>query len=67
MCDALSDLVPHVQFKKREKRELTLLHVCFSRFLNCMNGTKSRKAPHIQHEKRFIQNINLFGRTTLKF
>ena len=24
--------------------EVTLLHGCFSRFLNCTNGTKSRKA-----------------------
>ena len=24
----------------------TLLHGCFSRFLNCINGTKSRKASH---------------------
>ena len=27
--------------------KLTLLHGCFSRFLNCTNGTKSRNAPHI--------------------
>ena len=26
---------------------LTLLHGCFSRFLKCTNGTKSRKAPHL--------------------
>ena len=25
----------------------TLLPECFSRFLNCTNGTKSHKAPHI--------------------
>ena len=25
----------------------TLLHGCFSRFLDCTNGTKSRKASHI--------------------
>ena len=38
--------------KKRKKRPwrsvtftLTLLRGCFSRFLNCANGTKSRKAP----------------------
>ena len=29
---------------------VTLLHGCFSRFLNCMRGTKSRKAPHVVHE-----------------
>ena len=27
--------------------KVTLLHVCFSRFLNCRNDTKSRKASHI--------------------
>ena len=27
--------------------KVTLLHGCFSRFLNCANGTKSRKASHI--------------------
>ena len=55
ICDALHDLVTFVQFKKREKHpwrsvnfsKLTLLHVCFSRFLNCTNVTKSRNAPHI--------------------
>ena len=26
--------------------KVTLLHGCFSHFLNCTNGTKSRKAPH---------------------
>ena len=62
ICDALSDLVPFGQFKKREKHrcrsvnfskvadfsqillKLTLLHGCFSRFLNCTNGTKSHNA-----------------------
>ena len=64
--DALRDLVPFVQFNKREKHpsrsanfskvaglkpatllKLTLLHGCFSRFLNCTNDTKSRNTPHI--------------------
>ena len=27
--------------------KVTLLHGCFSRFLNCTNGTKSRRASHI--------------------
>ena len=27
--------------------KVTLLHVCFSRFLNCTNGIKSRNASHI--------------------
>ena len=55
ICDALRDLVPFAQFKNREKHpwrsvnllKLTFLHGCFSRFLNCTNGTKSRNTPHI--------------------
>ena len=63
-CGALHDLVPFVQFKKREKHpwrsvnfskvagfslqlKLTLLHGCFSRFLNCKNCTKLRNASQI--------------------
>ena len=57
-CGALRDLVPCAQFKKREKYtrmsvtfssklKVTLLHGCFSRFLNYANSTKSRKAPQI--------------------
>ena len=56
-CDSLRDLVPLVQFKNvknthgevllRVKYYFTLLKVTFihgrfSRFLNCLNGTKSR-------------------------
>ena len=59
---AFRDFLPFVQFKKREKHscsvlhsecyfqyllKVTLLHRCFSRFLNCTNGTKSRNASHI--------------------
>ena len=49
ISDALHDLVPFVQFKKREKRPwrsvalskpTTLLKVTL---LHCTNGTKSRK------------------------
>ena len=54
ICDALSELVTFVQFKKREKhpwRRATLLKVtvllgCFSRFLKCTNDTKSLNALH---------------------
>ena len=58
ICDALRNLVTFVQFKKRTKHlwrsinKVTLLHGCFSSFLNCTNGTKSRKASNI---------ISLFG------
>ena len=34
-------------FKHATLLELTLLHGCFSRFLNCANGTKSRDASHL--------------------
>ena len=66
ICDGLHDLVPFVQFKKREKHpwrsttfikvavfkpatlmKVALLHGYFSRFLNCMKGTKSRNASHM--------------------
>ena len=58
-CNALRDLVTFAQYKKREKHpwrvlllvklqaKITLLHGCFSRFLNCTNGTKSRDASHM--------------------
>ena len=64
--DALSDLVPFAQFKNREKHpwrivtfskaagfmlKVTLLHGCFSRFLNCTNGAKSQKASHMEMER----------------
>ena len=47
------DLIPFVQFKKREKHPLeilkvTLLHGCFLRFLNWTNGTKSHKISHMK-------------------
>ena len=29
--------------------KVTLFHGYFSRFLNCVNGTKSRKAPPIEN------------------
>ena len=34
--------------------KVTLLHVCFSRFLNCLNGTKSHETSHMLegHETR---------------
>ena len=65
-CDVLRNLVPFVQFKKREKHpwrgvtfskvalKVTLLHGCFSRFLNCTNGTKSRNASQISFVLRNI-------------
>ena len=53
----MCDLVPFVQFKQCGKHlrrivtfsnvvllKVILLHGCFPRFLNCINGTKLRKA-----------------------
>ena len=40
---------------------LTLLHGCFSRFLNCTNGTKSRIAPHLENFQTSM--IELFAKT----
>ena len=64
ICNALCDLVPFVQFKKRKNThrgvllhpatllKVSLLHGCFSRFLNCTNGTKSSKLSnrYVVHE-----------------
>ena len=36
--------------------KLTLLHGCFSRFLNCTNRTKSRSAPHMVSSSVFYWN-----------
>ena len=35
-------------------KKLTLLHGYFSRFLNCTNGAKSRKASHMYSGKELI-------------
>ena len=53
-CDALRDLVTLVQFKNMKKilrgtlLKVTLYHGCFSRILNCANGTKWRKASQLK-------------------
>ena len=41
--------------------KVTLLHDCFSRFLNCTNGTKSRNASHTS----FVLSINLTWKVLL--
>ena len=56
-CDLLRDLIPFTQFKKRKKHPWSSA-ACnfnksstpswvFSRFLNCTDGTRSRKASHL--------------------
>ena len=63
ISDTFRDLVSFAQFKKREKHpwksitlckvavalKISLLHWCFSRFLNCTNGTKSCKYHYMQN------------------
>ena len=47
VSDALRNLVPFVQFKKRERhpwRSVTFSKVAGSRVLNCTHGIKSHKA-----------------------
>ena len=58
LCDALSDLVPQFKYYKKHQiykspnlLKVTLLHVCFSRFLNCKYDTKSCKASDIGYEE----------------
>ena len=40
-----------LQAKPATLLKLTLLHGCFSRLLNCTNGTKLRNAPQMFVEK----------------
>ena len=76
ICDVLFHLVPFLQFKivKKHtwgsdtfsKRKPSLLHGCFSRFLNYTNGTKSRKASHMRIQvNQFSENWLLRSRSPL--
>ena len=47
-------------FKPATLLKLTLLHGCFSRFLNCTNGTKSRNAPHISAKPGIVMGFFSF-------
>ena len=40
--------------------KVALLHGCFSRFLNCTNGTKSRNAPHMRVRFKIWSFYNFF-------
>ena len=74
ICGALRDLLPFLQLKKREKdpwasatfSKVTLLHECFSRFLNCTNGTKSRNAPHLL-KKLLLENLVFCAVSVMNF
>ena len=47
--------------------KLTLLHGCFSRFLNCTNGTKSCNAPHMLWIFTYVPNYWECDVNNLKF
>ena len=71
---ALRDLVPFVQFKKREKHQwrsvtfsrlkpatllkVTFFHGCFWRFLNRTYGTKSRNAHNYEEVSETVGRVN---------
>ena len=42
--------------------KVTLLHGCFSRFVNCPNGTKSRKASYMFRTQNYGYQ-NMFGKS----
>ena len=47
----------YVMLKPTTLLKLTLLFGCFSRFLNCTNGTKSRNARHITKRRGLILTL----------
>ena len=55
ICDALRDLYNLYKLILATLLKVTLFHGCFSRFLNCTNATKSRKASHIIPESVDIE------------
>ena len=69
LCETLYDLVQFAQFKKSEKHpwisvtfkpaiflKVTLLHGCFSRFLNGTNDTKFRTTSHMSLSNESLLN-----------
>ena len=48
-------------FQPATLQRVTLLHGCFSRFLNCTDGTKSRKAlqMHISIYQKHIDQLDV--------
>ena len=69
----MRNFVPFVQFKKREKHTCgsdslskiacvlkeTQLHGCFSRFLNCVDGTKPGKASQMYYMRILLCSFSL--------
>ena len=54
-------LVKLQALKVIRKLKVTVLHGCFSRFLNCTNGNKSRNASHLLSHCLFIKFKWLIG------
>ena len=54
LCDALLHLIPLAQFKKNEKHPSKSIvpSESFPRFLNCINGNKSRKIAQYLHRTK---------------
>ena len=48
------------------KLKVRLLHGCFSRFLNCINGTKSRNPLQLNAKRNFNQEA-VYIKTETKF
>ena len=46
--------------------KLTFLHGCFSRFLNCANGTKLRNVSHIGTKTFLKRKTSLIGMTLVQ-
>ena len=49
------------QFSPATLLKLTLLHGCFSRFLNCTNGTKSCNASHMTSSSKFYSRAEVLA------
>ena len=66
VCRALRDLVSLYKLKNMKNThggvKVTLLHRCFSHFLNCTNGIKLPKALHI-----FLCNFFLVGTDVVRY
>ena len=70
ICDALRDFVPFVYSLKNVENthggvlilvlKVTLLHGCFSHFLNCTNGTKLRNASHVRRMVKKCGKCRIF-------
>ena len=60
ICTVLKTLKTPVEDVTFSKPKITLLHKCFSRFLNCINGTKSRKLSH-QNLLPILENWKIVG------